>query len=109
MDYIYIFLFITLALVVASLRIVEQNTVAVVELLGKYTRTLPAGLNILIPLFEQIRERVTLRQQNFLVTGNYPSKDKVIITVATNLIYSDAERREYKCRGWGQKVRLQSR
>jgi regulator of protease activity HflC (stomatin/prohibitin superfamily) len=88
MDYIYIFLFIILALVVASLRIVEQNTVAVVELLGKYRRTLPAGLNILIPLFEQIRERVTLRQQNFLVTGNYPSKDKVIITVATNLIYS---------------------
>jgi regulator of protease activity HflC (stomatin/prohibitin superfamily) len=88
MDYIYILLIIVGVLLVASLRIVEQNTVAVVELLGKYTRTLPAGLNILIPLFEQIRERVTLRQQNFAVAGNYPSKDKVIVTVATNLIYS---------------------
>jgi regulator of protease activity HflC (stomatin/prohibitin superfamily) len=79
---------VAVALIISSLRIVEQNTVAVVELLGKYRRTLPAGLNVLIPLFEQIRERVTLRQQNFAVMGNYPSKDKVIVTVATNLIYS---------------------
>lgn len=88
MDYFYIFLFIIIALLLASLRIVEQNTVAVVELLGKYRRTMPAGLNILIPLLERIRERVTLRQQNFAVQGNYPSKDKVIVTIATNLIYS---------------------
>jgi regulator of protease activity HflC (stomatin/prohibitin superfamily) len=79
---------VVLLIAILSLRIVEQNTVAVVEFLGKYRRTLPAGLNILIPLLERIRERVTLRQQNFAVTGNYPSKDKVIVTVATNLIYA---------------------
>jgi regulator of protease activity HflC (stomatin/prohibitin superfamily) len=47
-----------------------------------------AGINILIPLFERVRERVTLRQQNFALNGNYPSKDKVIVTVGTNLIYA---------------------
>lgn len=71
-----------------SLRIVEQNTIAVVEFLGKYRRTMSAGLNILIPLLERIRERVTLRQQNFALSGHYPSKDKVIVTTATNLIYA---------------------
>lgn len=88
MDLIYIILLVALALVLSSLRIVEQNTVAVVEFLGKYRRTMGAGLNILIPLFENIRERVTLRQQNFALSGHYPSKDKVIVTVATNLIYA---------------------
>lgn len=85
---LYILLALVVLVVALSLRIVEQNTVAVVEFLGKYRRTLPAGLNILIPVFEQIRERVTLRQQNFAVTGNYPSKDKVIVTITTNLIYA---------------------
>lgn len=88
MDIAYLVLALALVLLLSSLRIVEQNTVAVVELLGKYRRTLGAGLNILIPLFERIRERVTLRQQNFALSGNYPSKDKVIVTVGTNLIYA---------------------
>ncbi len=88
MDIIYIILLLALAVVLSSLRIVEQNTVAVVEFLGKYRRTMGAGLNILIPVLEQIRERVTLRQQNFALSGHYPSKDKVIVTVATNLIYA---------------------
>jgi regulator of protease activity HflC (stomatin/prohibitin superfamily) len=88
MDLIYIILALAAALVLSSLRIVEQNTVAVVEFLGKYRRTMGAGINILIPLFERVRERVTLRQQNFALNGNYPSKDKVIVTVGTNLIYA---------------------
>jgi regulator of protease activity HflC (stomatin/prohibitin superfamily) len=88
MDIVWILVLLALALVLGSLRIVEQNTVAVVEFLGKYRRTMGAGLNILIPLLEQIRERVTLRQQNFAFSGHYPSKDKVIVTVGTNLIYA---------------------
>ncbi|MEN9413416.1 MAG: hypothetical protein RLZZ342_503 [Candidatus Parcubacteria bacterium] len=88
MDIFTIFIALAIVLVLSSLRIVEQNTVAVVELLGRYRRTMGAGLNILIPLFEQIRERVTLRQQNFALSGHYPSKDKVIVTVGTNLIYA---------------------
>jgi regulator of protease activity HflC (stomatin/prohibitin superfamily) len=82
-----IILIIAVVITLLSLRIVEQNTVAVVEFLGKYRRTLSAGLNILVPLFERIRERVTLRQQNFVAAGHYPSKDKVIVTVSTNLIF----------------------
>ncbi len=76
-----------LVIVILSLRIVEQNTVAVVEFLGKYRRNMSAGLNMLVPFFERLRERVTLRQQNFVAAGHYPSKDKVIVTVSTNLIY----------------------
>lgn len=71
-----------------SIRIIEQNTVAVVEFLGKYRRTMTAGFNLKIPILERIAEHVTLRQQNFSIDGKYPSNDKVIVTVSTNLIYT---------------------
>lgn len=75
-------------LLILNIRIIKQNTVAVVEFLGKYNRTMTAGFNIKIPFLESIRERISLRQQNFALQGNYPSKDKVITTIGTNLIYS---------------------
>ena len=77
-----------LALFLSSIRIIEQNTVAVVEFLGKYRRIMTAGFNIKIPIFERIAQRPSLRQQNFSVNGQYPSKDKVMVTVSTNLIYT---------------------
>ncbi|MEN9621704.1 MAG: hypothetical protein RLZZ67_138 [Candidatus Parcubacteria bacterium] len=72
----------------SSIRIIEQNSVAVVEFLGKYSRMMTAGFNWKIPVFERIAQKVSLRQQNFLVNGLYPSKDKVMVTVSTNLIYT---------------------
>jgi regulator of protease activity HflC (stomatin/prohibitin superfamily) len=47
-----------------------------------------AGLHFKIPLLERVAEKVTLRQQNFAIKGKYPSKDKVIVDVATNLIFA---------------------
>jgi regulator of protease activity HflC (stomatin/prohibitin superfamily) len=71
-----------------GIRIVGQNTVLVIEFLGKFNRTMGAGLNYKIPLLERVAENVSLRQQNFAINGLYPSNDKVIIDVSTNLIYS---------------------
>lgn len=84
------FILIILALVIffGCIRIIPQNTVAVVEFLGKYNRTMVAGFNLKIPILERIAERISLRQQNFALEGQYPSNDKVIVTVATNLIYT---------------------
>lgn len=71
-----------------SIRIIEQNNVAVVEFLGKYSRVMTAGFNLKVPVFERIAEKVSLRQQNFSVNGLYPSKDKVMVKVSTNLIFT---------------------
>ncbi len=72
----------------SSIRIVQQNTVYVIEFLGRFNRIMTAGLNFKIPLLERVAEKVTLRQQNFALKNIYPSKDKVIVDIATNLIYS---------------------
>jgi regulator of protease activity HflC (stomatin/prohibitin superfamily) len=71
-----------------SIRIIEQNNVAVVEFLGKYSRIMTAGFNLKMPIFERIADKVSLRQQNFSVNGLYPSKDKVMVKVSTNLIFT---------------------
>jgi len=78
---------VVLLIVFASVRIIEQNNVAVVEFLGKFSRVMTAGLNFKIPIFERIALNVSLRQQNFAIEGKYPSKDKVIVSISTNLIY----------------------
>ena len=83
-----IVIIILVILFLSGFRTIKQSTVAVVEIFGKYRRTMPAGLQWMIPIFERIRERVTLRQQNFALTGNYPSGDKVIVTIGTNLLYA---------------------
>ncbi len=83
-----IILGIIIILLVLSVRIVQQNTVFVVEFLGKFNRIMTAGLNFKIPLFERVAEKVTLRQQNFALKNTYPSKDKVIVDISTNLIYA---------------------
>jgi regulator of protease activity HflC (stomatin/prohibitin superfamily) len=85
---IYIILVILTVLVFSGFVTVSQSTVTVTEIFGKYRRTLSTGLQWRFPFIETIRERVTLRQQNFALTGNYPSLDKVIISIGTNLLYS---------------------
>jgi regulator of protease activity HflC (stomatin/prohibitin superfamily) len=84
----YIILIIAILLILSSIRVVQQNTVYVIEMLGRFNRIMTAGLNFKVPLLERVAERVTLRQQNFTLKNVYPSKDKVIVDIATNLIYS---------------------
>jgi regulator of protease activity HflC (stomatin/prohibitin superfamily) len=85
-----IILIVTLSVVfllITNIKIVEQNSVLVIEFLGKYSRMMNAGLNIKIPFLERVANKVSLRQQNFAIDGRYPSADKVIVDVSTNLIY----------------------
>ena len=82
------FVLVLIVLVLANIKIVKQNTVLVIEFLGKYNRIMTAGLNVKVPLLERVANMVSLRQQNFSIGGKYPSADKVIVDVTTNLIYA---------------------
>ena len=88
MSFTIIVIIFVVLFILLGLKTIKQSTVAVVEMFGKYRRTIPASLQWKIPLIERIRERVTLRQQNFALTGQYPSGDKVIVTIGTNLLYA---------------------
>ena len=46
-----------------SLKTIQQGTVGVVTVFGKYRRIARPGLNFLIPIFEQINKKLSLRKQ----------------------------------------------
>ncbi len=54
---------IVLLILVFSLKVVQQQTEWVVERLGKYKKTWGAGLHFLVPVFDRIAKKVTLKEQ----------------------------------------------
>lgn len=88
MEWFWILLLFVGVIVAFGVRIVQQNTVYVIEFLGKYTRMMSAGFNVMIPVIERVANKVSLRQQNFAIEGRYPSADKVIVDISTNLIFA---------------------
>ncbi|QCB93424.1 SPFH domain-containing protein [Cellulomonas shaoxiangyii] len=57
-----VLLFVVVALV-RAVRIVPQAVAVIVERLGRYNRTLDAGLHLLIPFVDRVRASVDLREQ----------------------------------------------
>ncbi len=55
-------LFVIIVLV-RTVRIVPQQTAIIVERLGRYSRTLEAGLHLLMPFVDRVRANVDLREQ----------------------------------------------
>ena len=53
------------ALVVVSkgVKVVSQSEVYVVERFGKYTKTLPAGLNFIVPFLDRVAHQVSILER----------------------------------------------
>jgi regulator of protease activity HflC (stomatin/prohibitin superfamily) len=56
-------LILALVVVYRSVRIVPQATAVLIERLGRYSRTLDAGLHFLVPFVDRVRSVVDLREQ----------------------------------------------
>ncbi len=54
-----------IVVIVRAVRIVRQAEAFVVERLGRYSRTMDAGLHLLVPFVDRVRSRVDLREQVF--------------------------------------------
>ena len=59
----FVFIVILLVVVLSSIRIVPQASAYVIERFGKYTATLDAGLNIIIPFIDSVAKKVSLKEQ----------------------------------------------
>lgn len=63
MEYVAIVLLVAVAIFIAkSIKIVPQQTALVVERLGKYHATLEPGLNVLVPFFDRVAYRHSLKE-----------------------------------------------
>ena len=87
---IFFIIVIVLVLIVAfaSIKVVRQSEVRIVERLGKYHNTAEAGLNFILPFVDKIRAVVSLKQQTMDVTPqSVITKDNVTITIDTVVFY----------------------
>ena len=72
----------------ASIKVVRQSEVRVIERLGKYHKTAEAGLNFILPFVDKVRAVVSLKQQTMDVTPqSVITKDNVTITIDTVVFY----------------------
>ena len=71
-----------------TVRIVPQARAYVIERLGSYSRTLDAGLNIIVPFIDRVRARVDLREQ---VVSFAPqpviTEDNLVVKIDTVLYF----------------------
>ena len=65
-----------------ALFIVPQQNVYIIERLGKFNRTVGAGLNIKIPFFETIAAKVDMRTRQEQFGIDAKTRDNVTVTMA---------------------------
>ena len=84
---IWVVLAVIIIILALSLFTVRQQTVAIVERFGKFKKTSSAGLNIKIPVIDQVVGRVSLRVQQLEVRVETKTKDNVFVFVVVSVQY----------------------
>jgi regulator of protease activity HflC (stomatin/prohibitin superfamily) len=82
-----------------AIKVVPQSQVFVVERFGKFSKTLPAGINVIIPLIDQVRHRISILERQLPAFDiSVITKDNVeVILEATNFYrIIDAARSVYR-------------
>ncbi|MEU3756250.1 SPFH domain-containing protein [Streptomyces olivoreticuli] len=111
MEPIIIVLIILVVLVFIALmktvQVIPQASAAIVERFGRYTRTLNAGLNIVVPFIDSIRNRIDLREQ---VVPFPPqpviTQDNLVVNIDTVIYYqvTDARAATYEVSSFIQAI-----
>jgi regulator of protease activity HflC (stomatin/prohibitin superfamily) len=86
-----VILFVVIVLV-RAVRIVPQATALIIERLGRYSRTLDAGLHLLIPFVDRVRAGVDLREQ----VVSFPpqpviTSDNLVVSIDTVIYFQVTE------------------
>src|ERR687888_2137586 len=81
-----------LVVLARTIRIVPQARAGVVERLGRYSRTLNAGLAIVVPFIDRIRDMVDLREQ----VVSFPpqpviTEDNLVVNIDTVIYFQVTE------------------
>jgi regulator of protease activity HflC (stomatin/prohibitin superfamily) len=95
-----------IVVVFKTVKIVPQKQVMIIERLGKFYKTAEAGLNIIVPFFDSVRDVLDLREQ---ITPIEPqaviSRDNVTMTVDAVIYFviMDPVKATYEVQnlGWG--------
>lgn len=78
---------VVIVILALSLFTVKQQTAAIVERFGRFNKVSSAGLNIRVPLIDQIAGRLSLRVQQLDVRVETKTKDNVFVFVVVSVQY----------------------
>ena len=84
----WLLIIIVLYIVFHSFRIVKQNHLGIIETLGKFSRVAKPGLNFVLPIVQSMPTQISLAITNFKFDLEAVTKDKVLVRLKANLIYS---------------------
>ncbi|MDQ8052745.1 MAG: SPFH domain-containing protein [Pedobacter sp.] len=84
----YILLFLALVVLFSSFVTVRQGTIAVITVFGKYRRQLHPGLNLKIPLIEQIHSRISIQNRSVELSFQAVTHDQANVYFKAMLLYS---------------------
>lgn len=79
---------IVVLIILSSFRIVNQATVAVVTMFGKYRRVLRPGLNLLIPLVERINRTVPIQNRTEQLQFKTITSDQAVVYFTATVIFT---------------------
>ncbi len=82
-----IFIFIVFILF-TGLQTVQQGTVTVITIFGKYRRIMPPGLNMKIPIIEQVYKRISIQNRSVELEFQAVTIDQANVYFKSMLLYS---------------------
>src|SRR5579872_3034103 len=89
-----IVLFIGLIILFSSFVTVKQGTIAVVTVFGKYRRIMHPGLNLKLPLIEQIYSRISIQNRSVELEFQAVTIDQANVYFKAMMLYSVLDQME---------------
>lgn len=83
-----IILILSVFVLIASFVTVQQGTISVVTMFGKYKRIMHPGLNIRIPLIERIHKKVSIQNRSFEIEFQAITQDQANVYFKAMLVYA---------------------
>lgn len=87
--YILLIVFVAIALIiVTSVQTVQQGTVSVITIFGKYKRIMQPGLNLRIPIIEQVYKRISIQNRSVELEFQAVTIDQANVYFKSMLLFS---------------------
>jgi prepilin-type processing-associated H-X9-DG protein len=89
-----IFIFLLILTILTGLRTVNQGTVAVTTIFGKYRRMLRPGLNVVVPFIEKIFRRVSIQNRAIELQFQAITQDQANVYFTAMMVYATMDEQE---------------
>jgi regulator of protease activity HflC (stomatin/prohibitin superfamily) len=83
-----VLIFVILAIVFLSVVTVQQGTIAVITMFGKYQRILQPGLNFKIPIVEMVFKKISIQNQSIELQFQAITVDQANVYFKAMLLYA---------------------